>query len=104
LSRSAEMSDPAKKVVPLEARRAGAGQARRRIFLSTPYIYHKRLMVTITVGELRSLVDEILDEKLRRLGAGRNNGLLTVEQETDPPPATPLESPPHASLINCPST
>lgn len=61
-------------------------------------------MVTITVGELRSLVDEILDEKLRRLGAGRNNGLLTVEQETDPPHATPLEYPPHASLINCPST
>jgi len=40
-------------------------------------------MVTITVGELRSLVDEILDEKLRRLGAGRNNGLLTVEQAAE---------------------
>src|SRR5215831_5628675 len=61
------MSDPAKKVVPLEA----------------DALAPDKLVVTITVGELRSLVGEILDEKFRRLGAGRNNGLLTVEQAAE---------------------
>ena len=60
------MSDPVKKVVPSKA----------------DALAPDKLVVTITVGELRSLVGEILDEKLGRLSTGRN-GLMTVEQAAE---------------------
>src|SRR5262245_14659950 len=60
------MSEPIKKPVPL---RPDALQP-------------DRLVVTISVGELRELIGEIMDQKLKRLATGRN-GLLTVEQAAE---------------------
>jgi len=42
-----------------------------------------RMVVLMNVGELRQLIGEILDEKLKCLYAGRANGLLTVEQAAE---------------------
>jgi len=41
-----------------------------------------RMVVLMNVGELRQLIGEILDEKLKQLATGRN-GLLTVEQAAE---------------------
>jgi excisionase family DNA binding protein len=41
-----------------------------------------KMLVTITVGELRELISEVVDQKLKRLATERN-GLLTVEQAAE---------------------
>ena len=60
------MSEPNKKTVPLRA----------------DTLPPDRLVVTISVGELRELIGEIMDQKLKRLATGRN-ALLTVEQAAE---------------------
>lgn len=57
------MTDPVKKTVPL-----------RPDALSPD-----KMIVTMTAGELRELIGEILDEKLKRLDANRK-GLLSVKE------------------------
>jgi excisionase family DNA binding protein len=41
-----------------------------------------RMVVTMSAGELRELIGEIVEQKLKRLNAGRN-GLMTVEQAAE---------------------
>jgi excisionase family DNA binding protein len=61
------MSDPSRKIVPLKPEA----------------LPPDKMIVTITVGELRLIVGEIVEEKLRRVATGRTNGLLTVEQAAE---------------------
>ena len=42
-----------------------------------------KMLVTLTAGELRLIVGEILDERLKRMNAGRGNGLLNAEQAAE---------------------
>jgi len=60
------MSEPAKKLVPL----------------NPEMIPPDRMIVTMTAGDLRELIGEIVEQKLKRFSASRN-GLLTVEQAAE---------------------
>jgi excisionase family DNA binding protein len=40
-----------------------------------------KMLVTMSVGDLRQLIAEVVEEKLRRMG--RSNGLLTVEEAAE---------------------
>src|SRR5262245_2152128 len=60
------MSDPVKKIVRLKPET----------------IPPDRMLVTMNAAELRELVGEVLEQKLKRV-AGRTNGLLTVEQAAE---------------------
>jgi len=60
------MSEPIKKLVPL----------------NPEMIPPDRMIVTMTAGDLRELISEIVEQKLKRLSASRN-GLLTVEQAAE---------------------
>ena len=57
-------------------------QQKKIVSLKPETISPDRMIVTINVGELRELIGEILDQKLKRLPQGRN-GLLTVEQAAE---------------------
>jgi excisionase family DNA binding protein len=41
-----------------------------------------RMLVQLTVEEMRGLIEQVVEQKLKRIG-GRNNGLLTVEQAAE---------------------
>ena len=44
----------------------------------------RRMLVQLSVDELRAIVGEIVDQRLKaRLSKGRPNGLLTAEQAAD---------------------
>src|SRR4030095_4578443 len=58
------MSEPVKKVVQLKPETVSPD----------------RMLVTMTAAELRELIGEVVEQKLKRLNAGRNNGLMTVEE------------------------
>src|SRR5262245_42863494 len=60
------MSEPVKKVVQLKPETVSPD----------------RMLVTMTAGEFRELIGEVVEQKLKRLNTGRN-WLLTVEQAAE---------------------
>jgi excisionase family DNA binding protein len=61
------MSEPVKKIVQLKPETVSPD----------------RMLVTMNAGELRELIGEVVEQKLKRLNAGRANGLMTVEQAAE---------------------
>src|SRR5262245_30961648 len=61
------MKDAGKKIVVLDADTISAD----------------KMLVTLNVGELRDLIGEVVEQKLKRLPAARSGGLLNAEQAAE---------------------
>jgi excisionase family DNA binding protein len=57
-------------------------EPRKTVPLKPDALPPDKMIVTMTAGELRALIAEIMDQKLKRLAPERN-GLLTVEQAAE---------------------
>src|SRR5215468_10145773 len=55
---------------------------KKTVLLRPDVLPPDKMIVTMTAGELRELIGEIMDQKLKRLATGRN-GLMTVEQAAE---------------------